>query len=534
MRDKKLSTISIIIIWTVIIALVPIISNIIEEKSIEKNVSYISSNLDIKDYDVILDVDKNNKIDVTENITVNIPENAEYKGIYRSFPLWIRYYDDNLKEKKCKVEISNLRAIGQQFVVEEFLDRVGLQVGSKRVNADSGLHTYTIKYRYDFGMDVNNQLIFNIFENYNKTKIENMTVNINLPEDAKDYDINFLKRTEGLEDNVIYKKEGNKITATLNDYLLDDAVTLKITFPDGYLIGGTSNYGIVCMTACIVIIIISFVAFVLWTKYGRDYKKRVSTVEFYPPDDLDAAEIGYVYAGEIMISKLTAALIIQLANKGYIKIEEIEKLKYKIIDIGKGNKELKNLSVNEQIVYLELFRNGSENILSEDKMFGKVFGKLSKSLKTIFSKKIKDDKANKIMKYTFILLTISIILWSLSYIFIKDLNPVFDVLYLISFVSILVTGIFTIIMDRKTEYGEMITARVKGFRNYLSIARKDDLETIVEKNPNYFYDIIPYTYVMDVSNRWVKEFNSRNLPDVGTELLRDFGEDIYFFNISEE
>lgn len=31
---------------------------------------------------------------------------------------------------------------------------------------------------------------------------------------------------------------------------------------------------------------------------------------------------------------------------------------------------------------------------------------------------------------------------------------------------------------------------------------------MVEKNPTYFYDILPYTYVLDVSNKWIKKFES--------------------------
>ncbi len=521
MKNKKLSTISIIIIWVVTIALVPIVSKFIEERNMKNNFSYISSDFDIKEYSVILDVDKNNKIDVTENITINIPENEEYKGIYKSIPLWIKYYDDNEKEYKSKVKISNLRVIGEQFEVSSYIDKVGIKIGSRKVNAEAGLHTYTIKYRYDFGTSVNNELVYNIFSNYKNSKIKSMNININMPEDAKDYKIKFLNRSEDLDRNVIYTIYKNEIKASINDYLLDDSLTLKITFPNGYLVGGSSNYGIICMMICIAIIIISLVVFVLWLKHGKDYAKKVSTIEFYPPDDLDASEIGYIF-GEKSIKKLTTALIIQLASKEYIKIEEIGKNKYKIIDIGKDKDGLKSLSINEQIVYVELFKNSSENIISEDRSFSLVFEKISKSLGTIFKSKVKDNKSNRMMKYTFLMLIVSIILWSISYVYIKDLNPRFDILYALSFISVLVTGAFSIIMDRKTEYGEMIIAKVKGFREYLTLAEKDSIELMVEKNPKYFYDILPYTYVMGISDKWIKLFEIKNIPNIDLEILDNY------------
>lgn len=529
MKNKKISTISIIIIWILVMILIPIISKVIEENNMKNNYSYISSQFDISEYNVVLDVDKNSKIDVTENITINIPEGEEYKGIYKSIPLWINYYDEEGKEYKNKVKISNLRAIGEQFKLDNSNSKIGIQVGSKKVNVDSGPHTYTIKYRYDFGTSENNELIYKIFENYNNSKVENINIEINMPDDAKDYNIKLFNNSKDLDKDVLYIQDENKINASINDYLVDSSLTLKIEFPDGYLVGGSSNYGIICMTICICIIIISIVAFILWTKHGKDYSKRVSTVEFYPPDDLDAAEIGYI-CGEKSTKKLTSALIIQLASKGYIKIEEIGKNKYKIIDLAKDRDNLKALSINEQIVYVELFKNGTENILSEDPSFCKVFEKIDSSLNTIFDSKVKDSKSNKIMKYTSIMLVISILLWTISYIVIKDLNPKYDILYLLSFVAIFITGIFSIIMDRKTEYGEMIIAKVKGFKEYLTLAQKDNIDVLVEKNPNYFYDILPYVYVMGISDKWIKLFEINNVPNIDLGML-DYYEDGLFMII---
>lgn len=38
---------------------------------------------------------------------------------------------------------------------------------------------------------------------------------------------------------------------------------------------------------------------------------------------------------------------------------------------------------------------------------------------------------------------------------------------------------------------------------------------MVMTNPTYFYDILPYTYVLDVSDKWINKFETINLqaPD---------------------
>ena len=56
-------------------------------------------------------------------------------------------------------------------------------------------------------------------------------------------------------------------------------------------------------------------------------------------------------------------------------------------------------------------------------------------------------------------------------------------------------------MKKRTEYGIKILGRIKGFKNFLETAEKEKLEEMVEKNPTYFYDILPYTYVLGISNK---------------------------------
>ena len=59
-----------------------------------------------------------------------------------------------------------------------------------------------------------------------------------------------------------------------------------------------------------------------------------------------------------------------------------------------------------------------------------------------------------------------------------------------------------------TEYGYETAGRVGGFRNFLLTAEKEKLEALVEDDPEYFYNILPYTYVFDISDKWIKKFES--------------------------
>lgn len=532
-KKNNLYTTIFLVIWIILLILIPLGVSIVENNNFKNNVSYISSEFNIGDYNIILDVDKDNKIDVTEQFTINIPSGKTFNGIYKSIALWQKYYEDN-KEVKKKVKITNLRAIGEKFVLNKTSDSIGIRIGSSRTATNSGLHTYTIKYRYDMGIDLNNNLddlIFNVFDNYDNTAISNLSITINMPAKITNANIAFIKGTQDITSKVNYTINENTLKASISDYLLNESITVKMLLPNGYFVGGNYNYGFICLAICIVLIVISIISFILWNKHGRDYKKKCRTVEFYPPEELDSAQIGYVY-GEKSVKKLTSALIIELASKGYIEIKEISKDKYEIVNIGKDKSKLKKMSITEQIVYLELFKNGDTNILSEDITFSKVFNKINNTLKSTIDSKINDIRARKMMNLTFLLLIISVIAWLVAYIYIKDLDPSLNWLYILSFIAVFITGFFSIIMERKTAYGEMMVAKIMGFRNYLNIAEKDQLEMLTKENANYFYDILPYAYVLGVSKKWIEKFDKKNIPNINLSAL-DCYENNLFMIITE-
>ena len=532
-KSKRKKTIIWILIWTILIAFIPFIVTKIKDNNYKNNLSYISSEYQIKNYSVTLDVDKDNKIDVTEEIIVDIPNNKQFNGIYKSIPLWKKYYSDN-KQKETKIRITNLRAIGEKFVINSSSDKIGIRIGSTRTTTEAGLHTYIIKYRYDMGKDLNenkDELIFNVFDNYDDTAIDNMNIKINMPQDFGNSEISFIKGNQDITNNIDCKINDQTITASINEYLLDESVTIRMDLPNGYFVGETYNYGYICMMVCFSIIIISIISIIVWKKYGKNYEKKFKTVEFYPPEDFDAAQIGYIY-GETSIKKLTSALIIQLASKGYISIDEYEKNKYRIVNIGKEKSNLKSLSITEQIVYVELFKNGNTNILNEDSNFPKVFNKLKSTLENTIDRRVNDVSSRRKMYITFGLLIVSVVAWIVCYIYIRDLEPKYNLLYTISFISIFITGFMAIIMERKTEFGEIIVARVLGFRDYLNITEKEELEALVRENPNYFYDILPYSYVLGISDKWIGKFEKNNVPNIDINALNDY-ESNFFMVISE-
>ena len=135
-----------------------------------------------------------------------------------------------------------------------------------------------------------------------------------------------------------------------------------------------------------------------------------------------------------------------------------------------------------------------------------VFNQVSEHLNKNLKDKIDDSKSSKAKKLGWIWSIVSLVMFLISFFGFEDLSPKYSYLYSWSFIATIISFVLAFFMGRKTTYGEAITAKVLGFRDYLERAEKQQIDALVEKNPNYFYDILPYAYVLDVSKKWIEKF----------------------------
>lgn len=606
------------------------------------NENAVADGFTIEGYEVVLDVGVDNKVNVTENIDINFYESGHH-GIYKFTPRWLEYTGKNNKTIKRKSIVSNYQAIGDNYVTDVVRDKDRIKIGSS-YSTVYGDHRYTIKYTYDMGKDPFkgfDEFIFHAFGDFWGTEIKNPKVVIHMPKNIYNPTVNVFKdkyRKEYANNLVNKEVDGNTITITGRGIRLFKSLTIDIELPNGYFEGGSWNYGWLSTIISIIIIGLTIYVFILWYRHGKDYDKKVPTVEFYAPDDLSSAEIGYIYNNRHVSKKLTISLIIELASKGYIKIDEIksgknkskiqiskvniapikpiigegvpkrfieiQKLKeaddllsdkasyfmknrfkhgeieqlgentadlftnykdelisggyieiladnekavnlaleksgyYKKIE--KYNKELAayNEKINslpkksslENIVYGNLFSTGDVIILSDHVSFYKTFDQIESELEKNFKNKIHEDKSRKCKIKAIVIMIVTLILSLLSFFYVEDMDPSWSVLYFISFGCVLINMFLAFVMGRKTEYGEIISARIKGFRNFLVTAEKDKLESLVLQNPHYFYDILPYTYVLNISKKWINKFEDIKMPEVDMGSF-NYSSDISFHSI---
>ena len=79
---------------------------------------------------------------------------------------------------------------------------------------------------------------------------------------------------------------------------------------------------------------------------------------------------------------------------------------------------------------------------------------------------------------------------------------------MVIFVGAEVIGFVCGLIRRRTDYYARITNEILGFRKFLKVAEKDRLEKMLEENPQYYYDILPYANVLGVSKIWEDKFEN--------------------------
>ena len=82
-------------------------------------------------------------------------------------------------------------------------------------------------------------------------------------------------------------------------------------------------------------------------------------------------------------------------------------------------------------------------------------------------------------------------------------------------VATVVLVILTVIMRKRTKQGDVWMGKLLGFKNFIDKAEKDRIRLLVEENPEYFYNILPYAYVLGVTDKWAKNFEGIGVEPPG-------------------
>jgi len=90
----------------------------------------------------------------------------------------------------------------------------------------------------------------------------------------------------------------------------------------------------------------------------------------------------------------------------------------------------------------------------------------------------------------------------------EDLSTLFIIKILVTFGFSAFNIVMVSYMDKRTELGVDYLGKILGLKQFIETAEKDRLEMLVSQDPTYFYKLLPYAYVFNVTDVWSKKFES--------------------------
>ena len=430
-------------------------------------------------------------------------------------------------------------------------------------------YSYTLQLR-DLDLDGLQALYFNIVGEGWQLPIQKTSFTITLPK-AWPEDIQFYTGYYGDQGNADIQPiiNGNTLTATYDVPLMTfQALTIYAPLPNDYFTFiPPTDFSMIILGSLIALLLLTVF---LYFKFGKD-DLVVESVEFNPIPGLSSAQAGFVYDG-FVDTKDILSLIIEWAYKGYLTITEEDKddftlTKLKDLDntsiraeqtlfnglFKSGDIATKDSLKNTFYISLAHAKNDIYRYFQGNKE-RQIYSNTASVLKVIFASLCFIPFAllfaNAYYQISY-LGTISMIIAGAIFVFgslisawliyvVKRWSSQKSALNILSAIGLFMVGglyiiatfalafyfnvaiwtyAFTLIltliilalvsvMDRRTELGIHYLGKLIGLKRFIETAEKDRLEMMVHDDPTYFYKILPYAYVLNVSDVWSKKFES--------------------------
>ena len=512
-----------------------------------------------KNYDVTYDVKKNREIFVTEVLTVCYAGTAN-TGFIQYIPL-------NGGEQIKGVEVTENSKSVPFTVYSESVDDVTflcLDIGSSSIKAGE-THIYTVSYRYCLtrAQEGKNTLVLNAIgvDRQKDCVIENASVKFILPKGYLSGKCSYgtVKYPKNLSFTETETERGVEILLTPTYLNYNEGITVEFKFKDGVLSTYSQFtpywFAIAGGVILLILLVLKFTTF-------RE-REIIPVVNFEAPHGYDPLMIGKLVDNKVNNEDITS-MIYYWADKHYIKINFDDKDDPVLIRI------LRRLPADspeyEIVMYNGLFAGGDTVKISslEGKFYTtvqevtRIVNSRTKGLFTSTSITATaifallgglilglapfimglQIASNYFLAIPFISLVPAFVVCGLAQtvkynslklpkkktalccagiaalclvlcLFYTLAVPSYVLDYLpkavISVVCSLIVCLSVLLTTKSEKYTKEL-GDIIGFKNFIALAEKDQLEKMLEDDPQYYYHILPYAQVLGVSDIWEKKF----------------------------
>ncbi len=472
----------------------------------------------ILDYKTEIEVKTDRSIIVTEYIEVFATGDVIKRGITRNLPKQ-RYLND--RTVGIKYEILEVEKDGkpEPYLSEDGGDLI-LYLGSQDVFLSPGVYKYKIKYR------VPNQIAFyegydeiywNALGNDIRFNVEQASVSIVLPNDISIVQESAYLGYQG--------DQGNEFTSSSNGNIIVYTATRSLRPNEGFTValgfkkGFFDEPGIFARFGTLMIILLGLLFLIpyyvyTWWRFGQDPATPASYPLWEAPNDLSAASTNYILKGKYQ-SKSFSSSIIDLAIKGYIKIEEVVEKgflsKSEHYDLVKLKESNGDLPKEEKALLLALFMfNDRVSIKGKyDATIENTYDTHKASLAVQHNAFLSKGNNTRLL---WLPILVTVIIGALSAVLMMNspYAPWINLKALIVFVIAAIIGnvLYGYLIRKPTTEKLDLRSKIKGFQMYLEMTEKDRLNLLnpPEMTPEHFESILPFAFALGVEHKWSEKF----------------------------
>ncbi len=466
--------------------------------------------------DIVIESDAT--ILVTETIRVRSEQQQIRRGIYRYLP--VEYYDKRGNRHVVSIVPQSVTRDGmpEPWHVRQPRGSVTTYFGEEDVFLSPGVYEYRFVYRAYRMLgffEEHDELYWNVTGFNWAFPIDRASATVSfgfdVPFDAIIVDAYTGSYGQSGRDYTVRRDSGPTVEFAANSPLGPaNGLTIVVGWPKGLVEEPSQlqelmwllrdNRNTLVALAGFVLLLAYFIP--VWLRYGRDPALDVVVTRYTPPRGYSPASLRYVDRMYYDNKVLTAALV-NLAVKGYLTIEQ--EGKKRTLVHRRPDADAPPLAPGEQELYDALFRISTRVELKQEnhEIVGEARKLHRKSL-------IEDYKGRYFKTNTLMSLPgIAIVVVSTIIAFNVGLEPTPLMLFLIV-LSYATLGGFAVFMRKPTARGQKLLEQIAGFKDYLEVAEKDELNlrNPPEKTPELFEQYLPYALAMDVDQKWSEKFAS--------------------------
>jgi len=469
---------------------------------------------------------KDGWIEVTETIRVRAEGSRIRRGIYRDFPT--EYRDRLGNDYVVDFEpLSVLRnGAAEDFHTQNIRDGVRVYFGNSNRYVNKGEHSYVFRYRAS--------RLLGFFENHDELYWNVTGVEWAFPIDSAsatvafgfDVPVNDLT-AEAYTGSYGFTNQHYTSSTDSSEHIYFqtsrplpalNGLTIVVGWPKGLVAEPTDmqrigwllkdNFNLLVALFGLAGLLAYYIP--VWLHFGRDPDDGVLVTRYEPPSGFSPASLRYIRQMYYDDKAMTAA-VVNLAVKGYLRIDMEEGAdgflglgkegdKYSLIKANPGPKA-PPMATGEQELYDGLFRSGKVVVLENEN-----HEKLGEA-KAGHKQSLQDDYRKHYFQTNGLLNIPAILIVIVSTIVSLLAGPSLYVILII--VAMFGTTIFfAIIMKRPTMRGRKLLDEILGFKDYLEIAEKNELNlrNPPEKTPELFETYLPFALALGVDQLWAEKF----------------------------